>query len=396
MHAATFFDGEGWRDGILELVDGRMLLSDATPAHDLPRLDGVVVGGFTDHHVHLQLVDHTLLHGSTLGRVVDLGANPAVIAAYADAARVVSVAGAPSLNERQDAVPRPHNQQCDAAPWSLSERSETKRPHPVAAPWSLSERSETKRPHPVAAPWSLSERSETKRPHPVAVEFAGAFLTPVGGYPSDRDWALEGSFREIADTAAAERAVAEMADAGASCIKVASNADAGPVFTDDLCRAIVDAASARGLPIVTHAQGSGEAQRVARLGVARLAHAPFTERLDDDEIVAQAASVAWVSTLAIHDADSAERVTAVDNVRRFHAAGGAMLYGTDMGNGPTPVGLNPNELAALRDAGITGAALLRTLMPQDPRDPASVLLRLPGTDAEPTLARPLTSADLKA
>ncbi|WP_447913499.1 amidohydrolase family protein [Microbacterium phyllosphaerae] len=360
MRAATFFDGEGWRDGIIDLVDGRMLLREESPARDLPHLDGVIVGGFTDHHVHLQLVDRTLLHGSALGRVVDLGANPTVIAAYADAARFVSVAGAPSLNERQDAAPRPHNQQHDTAPRSLS------------------------------------ERSETKRPHPVAVEFAGAFLTPVGGYPSDRDWAPEGSFREIAASAAADSAVAEMADAGASCIKVASNADAGPVFTDDLFRAIVDTASARGLPVVAHAQGSGEAQRAARLGATRLAHAPFTERLDDDEIAAQAASVAWISTLSIHDADSAERVTAVDNVRRFHASGGAVLYGTDMGNGPTPVGLNPDELAALRDAGITDTALLRALAPQDPRDAASTLLRLPGTDADPTLARPLTSADLKA
>ncbi|WP_311243789.1 amidohydrolase family protein [Microbacterium sp. WCS2018Hpa-23] len=364
MHAATFFDGEGWRDGILELVDGRMLLSDATPAHDLPRLDGVIVGGFTDHHVHLQLVDRTLLHGSALGRVIDLGANPTVIAAYADAARFVSVAGAPSLNERQDAAPRPHNQQHDTVPRSLS------------------------------------ERSQTKRPHPVAVEFAGAFLTPVGGYPSDRDWAPEGSFREIAASAAADSAVAEMADAGASCIKVASNADAGPVFTDDLFRAIVDAASARGLPVVAHAQGSGEAQRVARLGAARLAHAPFTERLEDAEIATQAASVAWISTLSIHDGGTPDErdtlATVVDNVRRFHAAGGTVLYGTDMGNGPTPVGLNPNELAALRDAGITGTALLRALAPQDPRDTESTLFRLPGTDADPALARPLTSADLKA
>ena len=376
MHAATFFDGEGWRDGILELVDGRMLLlSDATPAHDLrfsglPRLDGVIVGGFTDHHVHLQLVDHTLLHGSTFRRVVDLGANPAVIAALSAKMR-----GAENTCENSSGDRNASSDPCGATNASESTFSDALlTPHETTTPHET--------PHRIT--------------HAVAVEFAGAFLTPVGGYPSDRDWAPAGSFREIADAAAAGAAVAEMADAGATCIKVASNADAGPVFTDDLFRAIVDAASARGLPVVAHAQGSGEAQRVARLGAARLAHAPFTERLDDDEIVAQAASVAWASTLAIHDADSVERVTAVDNVRRFHAAGGTVLYGTDMGNGPTPVGLNPNELAALRDAGITGTALLRALAPQDPRDTESTLLRLPGTDADPTLARPLTSADLKA
>jgi len=322
MNAATFFDGEEWRDGTIEMIDGRMLLRPGSPASDLllsdlPRLDGLIVGGFTDHHVHLQLVDHALLHDSTLGRVIDLGGNPAAVAALSEgAARFVTV------------------------------------------------------------------------------EFAGAFLTSVGGYPSDRDWAPAGSFREIADTAAATAAVAEMADAGASCIKVANNSTAGPVFSDLLFRAIVEAAAARGLPVVAHAEGVGEAQRAARLGAARLAHAPFTERLDDAEVAAQAASVSWISTLAIHEGDT--HATAVDNVRRFHAAGGTVLYGTDMGNGPMPVGLNPSELTALRDAGLDGIDLLRALAPQNLLDPAALLLRLPGTDADPTLARPLTSADLKA
>lgn len=346
MNAATFFDGEGWRDGIIERIDGRMLLRDESPASDLPRVDGVIIGGFTDHHVHLQLVDHALLHDSTLGRVIDLGASPAAVAALSAA-----LGGARNAS---------------ADPGGARRASES----------------------------TFSGAFST--PHPVSAEYAGAFLTPVGGYPSDRDWAPEGSFREIADTAAAERAVTEMVDAGASCIKVANNSTAGPVFSDHLFRAIVEAAAARGLPVVAHAEGEGEAQRAARLGATRLAHAPFTERLDDAEIAAQTASVSWVSTLAIHAADDEARATAVDNVRRFHAAGGTVRYGTDMGNGPTPVDLNAAELAALRDAGIDGDDLLRALAPQNPLDPASLLLRLPGTAADPTLARPLTSADLKA
>ena len=386
MNAATFFDGEGWREGLVELIDGRMLLRDERPAPGTPRLDGGVIGGFTDHHVHLQLVDHTLLGSSTLGRVVDLGANPAAISALA-AARFVSVAGAPSLNERglddTDASALNERGLDDTDARALNERGLD---DTDASTIDEREGDSTR---------SLSERSETKRaPHPVAIDFAGAFLTPVGGYPSDRDWAPAGSFREIADAETAHAAVAEMADAGASCIKVASNAEAGPVFTDVLFRTIVDAASARGLPVVAHAQGAGEAQRAARLDATRLAHAPFTEHLDDSEIAAQAASVAWISTLSIHDGDAL--ATATDNVRRFHAAGGSVLYGTDMGNGPTPVGLNPAELDALRDAGIDGDDLLRALAPQDPRDPESVLLRLPGVDADPILARPLTPADLKA
>jgi len=366
MHAATFFDGDGWHDGVVELIEGRITLRDEAPSPDLPRLDGVVVGGFTDHHVHLQLVDHALLHTSTIGRVVDLGASPTVIAELAATMSMVRMS---------------------VAATSEVENSSTDRGEVENAPES-------------------AQSGAFLTPHPVAVDFAGAFLTPVGGYPSDRDWAPAGSFREIADVAAAERAVAEMADAGASCIKVANNSTAGPVFDDDLLRAIVETAGAYRLPVIAHAEGPGQAQRAARLGAAVLAHAPFTERLDDAEIATQAASVSWISTLAIHDGDA--QSTAVDNVRRFHAAGGTVLYGTDMGNGPTPVDLNTAELDALRAAGLADTDLLRALAPQDPRDPASLLLLLPGpgadagpdagtgTDADPTLARPLTSADLKA
>ncbi|WP_435747117.1 hydrolase [Microbacterium sp. PMB16] len=341
MKAATFFDGGGWREGVVEIGDGgRMLLREVAVPDDFPRLDGVITGGFTDHHVHLQLVDHTLLTDSVLGRVVDLGANPEAIARLAVHDSVSSSPGRPSA------------------------------PGPGQPAEVLAE---------LCTP-------------PVAIEFAGAFLTPPGGYPSDRDWAPAGSFREVASTEEAAAAVAEMAAAGASLIKLASNSDASPVFDDDLFRAIIDLAAERSLPVVVHTQGPGQAQRAARLGATTLAHAPFTERLTDDEIAEQAASVTWISTLAIHD--GAEYRTAVDNVRRFHAAGGIVLYGTDMGNGPTPVGLNPREIAALRESGIDGLDLLRLLAPADPRDPASALFLLPG-DADPLRARRLSPADLK-
>ena len=341
MFGVTFFDGDGWHEGVVEADDdGRMLLREEPVPTALPRIDGVITGGFTDHHVHLQLVDEALLADSALGRVIDLGGNVDVLSSLAV-----------------------HN-------------SVGSSPEPPSGP-VFDQPAEV-----------LAEL----RTLPVAIEFAGAFLTPPGGYPSDRDWAPSGAFHEITNAEDATAAVAEMADAGASLIKLACNSDAGPVFDDDLFRAIIDLAAERSLPVVVHAQGPGQAQRAARLGAHALAHAPFTERLTDDEIAEQAASVTWISTLAIHD--GAEYRTAVDNVRRFHAAGGIVRYGTDMGNGPSPVDLNPREIAALREAGIDGLDLLRALSPADPRDPASALFLLPG-DADPLRARRLTPADLK-
>jgi len=317
MRAVTWLDrhARSWRLGVGRVDDGRVVVTDETPPDDLPHLEGVVTGAFTDAHVHLALVDLAPLATSALGMVLDLG----------------------------------------SALGSLT---------PVPG---------------------------------VTIRFAGAFLTPPGGYPSDRAWAPTGSVREIPDAEAAASAVAEMKDAGATCIKVASNRTAGPVFSDGLLAEIVRIAASVDLTVVAHAEGPGEAQRVARLGAGVLAHAPFSERLTDDEIAAQAGSVRWISTLAIHDGETYD--IAVDNVRRFRAAGGTVHYGTDMGNGPTPVGLNAGEIAALRDAGIDGADLLSALSPGDPLDAATRLLFSPGATpdtADPLHARPLTPADLEA
>lgn len=315
--AAWWFDGGDWRDGVVFADDGKLRLLSESPAAGLPRLDGVITGGFTDHHVHLQLVDAAALADSVLGHVVDLGGNPDVLA-------------------------------------------------PAA------------------------ERSGLE------ITFAGAFLTPPGGYPSDRAWAPDGSVREITDADAAQRAIVEMKDAGATRIKVASNRTAGPVFSDELLRAIISIAASHRMPIVVHAEGLGEAQRVVRLGAERLAHAPFSERLTDSEIAAQAASASWISTLAIHEEEVYD--IAVHNVRRFHAAGGTVVYGTDMGNDPVPVGLSPREIHALREAGIDGDDLLQALDPLDPRDSDSPVLLFPGQSpdaADPLHARPLTADDLK-
>ncbi|MFD5226391.1 hydrolase [Microbacterium sp. NPDC058342] len=294
--------------------DGGVRLLDDPAEPGTARLDGIVTGRFTDHHVHLQLVDHTLLAGSRLARVVDLGATPEWVAALA------------------------HHDPGD--------------------------------------------------PSPVAVEYAGAFLTAPGGYPSDRAWAPEGSVREIPDAAAATRAVDELAAGGASVIKVVAHGD-GPVLDDETFCAAVRAAAAHDLPVVAHAEGRGQAQRAGRLGAQALAHAPFSERLTGDEIAEQAASVAWVSTLAVHD--DAHSAIAIDNVRRFSAAGGTVLYGTDMGNGDTPVDLRESEIAALNEAGVRGIRLLTALAPSSPLVPGVSLLFLPAGD--PQLARPLTTID---
>lgn len=253
-------------------------------ALDLP---GVLLPGFTDHHVHLQLHPADALEPLAAGgfsRVIDLGGDPDVLAVLAE-------------------------------------------PDPFAA----------------------------------ALEFAGAFLTAPGGYPSDRAWAPAGSWRAVSSADDAELAVAEQVAAGASRIKIALNADAGPVWDDALLAEVVAEIRAAGLPVVAHVEGVGQAARAIGAEVDVLAHAPFSEVLPS-AVIEQAVSQGqrWVSTLAIHE--SAERATAVANVRAFRAAGGELLYGSDLGNGEQPLGLNPAELAALAEAGLDETAVLRALV----------------------------------
>ena len=203
------------------------------------------------------------------------------------------------------------------------------------------------------------------------VRFAGAFLTAPGGYPSDRSWAPAASVEEIASAEDGPAAVDRQLAYGASHIKITLNTDAGPALDDATLAAIVGHAHLRGVTVTAHAQGAGQAARAFEAGVDRLAHTPWTERLDDQLLAAMAGPKAlslrgaqtWVSTLDIHGYGTygADYEIAQDNLRRFHACGGQVVYGTDLGNGPLPLGVNARELRALATAGLDDNAVLRAI-----------------------------------
>ena len=198
----------------------------------------------------------------------------------------------------------------------------------------------------------------------VATSYAGRFVTAPGGYPGASRWAPPRCTSEVAEPREAAGAVAHQVALGASVVKVTLNRDAGPVPDGATLRAVVEAAADAGLPVVAHCQGPGMVELGLAGGIAAVAHAPWTHRLDD-EVVAEAvaAGQAWVSTLDIHGygTPSADQDRAVDNLARFHAAGGRVLYGTDLGNGPLPPTLNLREIGLLADAGLSDDDLLAAL-----------------------------------
>lgn len=185
-------------------------------------------------------------------------------------------------------------------------------------------------------------------PHGVTVRIAGPFHTAPGGYPSGRSWAPNAAVRAVSDAADARAAVDNAAEAGVDAIKIALNSEM-PLLSDELLRTLVECAHGNGLPAIVHAEGRGQAARAVAAGADTLVHTPWSEELPED-VLERALATTWISTLAIHE--DGDRAIAIENLRRFHAMGGRIRYGTDMGNGPTPVGPSAGELAALSEAGL--------------------------------------------
>jgi hypothetical protein len=200
------------------------------------------------------------------------------------------------------------------------------------------------------------------------VRYAGRLLTAPGGYPSGSGWAPDAAIEPVASSADAAAAVDRQLDAGARFIKVTLNSDSGPVLDDPTLHAIVGHAHARGVIVAAHTQGIGQAGRAYAVGVDRLAHAPWSEPLGEELLAAMARRQSWVSTLDVHGWGDygPEFEIAQENVRRFAALGGRVVYGTDLGNGPLPLGINPRELRALADAGLGPDALVAAIAGADP------------------------------
>jgi hypothetical protein len=236
------------------------------------------------------------------------------------------------------------------------------------------------------------------------VTIAGQLLTAPGGYPVESGWAPPTACCELAAPSEAASAVDRQVDAGAGFVKVALNSDAGPVLDDETLGAVVGRAHELRIPVAAHAQGAGQAARAFEAGVDVLAHTPWSERLDDALVEAMAAatpraltgSMTWVSTLDIHGWGSfdGDFVVASDNLRRFHAAGGSIRYGTDLGNGPLPLGVNERELLALEHAGLDLDALVRAIAPLPERGGLGRRLSLVAAERDDAPASWLATAEL--
>jgi imidazolonepropionase-like amidohydrolase len=223
----------------------------------------------------------------------------------------------------------------------------------------------------------LADASEGPSFNGPLIRAAGPMLTAPAGYPTRSEWAPPGTGLEVRGPEEAAAAVNRLADRGAGHIKVSLNAEAGPTPTDEELVAVVEAAHARELPVSAHVQGPGQAERALGAGLDEIAHSPWTERVSDGVIEGMARSMRVVSTLDIHSfgVDTPELRRAQDNLWRFASAGGRVLYGTDLGNGPVPPGIDIREILMLFDTGLGAEAILEAMMraPLELGAPADVI-----------------------
>jgi imidazolonepropionase-like amidohydrolase len=211
------------------------------------------------------------------------------------------------------------------------------------------------------------------------IRSVGPMLTCHGGYPTRAAWAPAGTGLEVRGPDEAARAVDRVLDEStAPVVKVAINADVGPTLSDVELVAICDAAHRREAIVTAHVQGPGQAARAAGAGVDEFAHCPWSERLPDDLIESMARRMRIVSTLDIHShgRDTPELRTALDNLARFVRAGGRVAYGTDLGNGPIPAGIDVGEAWHLKRAGLTHEQVLEalTFRPLAPGEPGDLIV----------------------
>lgn len=224
----------------------------------------------------------------------------------------------------------------------------------------------------MAAPVAIFETELS----PMRVISAGPMITAIEGYPT-QSWGANGYGIQCADAEDAVAAVEQLHDLGAALIKLPVMAGEQQLG-DDALSAAAERAHELGLPVASHAMGEDEARRAALAGVDVLAHTP-TQTLSD-ETVALWSGRAVVSTV---QAFGGGEVT-LDNLKRLHAAGATVLYGTDFGNSVT-LGVDVDELAAMVAAGMTPDEVLAagTSVPADFWAPFNDLLGgvVPGRDA---------------
>jgi imidazolonepropionase-like amidohydrolase len=184
---------------------------------------------------------------------------------------------------------------------------------------------------------------------------SGPLITVPGGYPTRVNPALAAPIRSAEE---AERKVDALVAKGAAVIKISLETFDGTVPTLDAgqVQAIVARAHRHGRRVTAHvADGRGVAIALDG-GVDELAHMPCTGVSRDQLETLALRGVEIVGTLRTGRVFRPRCRDSLANARMFVAAGGRLLYGTDIP--AVPATLDLVELGLLRQAGLTAEQTL--------------------------------------
>ena len=213
---------------------------------------------------------------------------------------------------------------------------------------------------PPAQIFPLAERSREPGFDGPLILAAGPMHTTPGGYPTRAAWAPSGTGRAVTGPDDAATAVSEAAAQGATVIKVALNPAVGPTLDLRTLSALIEAAHDAGLRTTGHVYGLEELEKALDAGLDELAHMLMSDEAIPDATMNRMVEQGMVVVPTLSVRSGSDLRCAIDNLERFRAAGGWVVYGTDLGNeGPRP-GIDPREIAGMSDAGMDGRAVIQS------------------------------------
>ena len=205
------------------------------------------------------------------------------------------------------------------------------------------------------------------------IRSTGPGLIPPGALPSDQVIGLMGLMKfaapEISDPGQAAAAARKLLDEGVDGIKLFASSPRSPSLSESSFRAAADEAHRAGKPVFVHPNTAADVLTAVRGGGDIIAHTtPHTGPWDDALLAAMKDhGVALTPTLTLwkyyarHDRLSAQDKvtnTEIAQLRAWVAAGGEVLFGTDLG----AVEYDPSEeYVLMSQAGMTFPQILASL-----------------------------------
>jgi imidazolonepropionase-like amidohydrolase len=205
------------------------------------------------------------------------------------------------------------------------------------------------------------------------IRSTGEGLVPPGALPSDQVLGMMGVMKlpapEVADAAQAAAAARKLLDAGVDGIKLFASAPRGAPLPESVFQAAVDEAHLANKPVFVHPNNAADVLAAVRGGVDIVAHTtPHSGPWEDSLVTTmKERRVALTPTLTLwkyymrHDRLSAQEKVAdteVSQLRAWLAAGGTVLFGTDLG----AVEYDPTEeYTLMAQAGMTFPQILASL-----------------------------------